>query len=200
MGLNSRHAYSVKSRVAFHQQLLRRLKSSAVLLSSVWCFIVEEIQGSLDAALCSPPPPPPVLPHLLFLWHFLSKVVRLCASASTHALCSPPNFHGWSPPTHNFTPSCTPRIRAAQTLLAFSWHVLEGKKLTSSKKAMKFMSRTSWFWECFLFWGLLSLVSCLFYSKDIWSLALLLGHLPTPVIFPYWLVFPSEVLNYESIN
>lgn len=53
---------------------------------------------------------------------------------SAPTLCSPPNFHCQSPPTHNCTCLCAPQISEQFKLpLTFSLHIME-KKMMSSKR------------------------------------------------------------------
>lgn len=69
-----------------------------------------------------------MLPHKFFLWHFLSVMFHMCFFSAAPTLCSPPNFHCQSPPTHNFTGSCPPQIlEKAKQPLAFSLHIVERK-------------------------------------------------------------------------
>lgn len=141
------------------------------------------MQGSFDAVLLSTQNAASYVLPVTFPFKSVSHVLF---SFYPHSLRSPPNFHCQSPPTHALTRSHTPRtFEPCRHLLPARYRLWRKIRLTSSKKAVKFMSRTLCFRRPFLRQGLLVPVCCPFPNKTIWSLSLCLWDTsPPPAIFP----------------
>lgn len=171
--MNSRSACSHRRR------LLRHWKSLAYLLSRICVCCCRNARQFW----CCSAKHPRMLPHTFFLWHFLSKAFHMCFSPSTHTLCVHHQISIVSPlpRTHALTRSHTPRtFEPCRHLSPARYRLWRKIRLTSSKKAVKFMSRTLCFRRPFLRQGLLIPVCCPFPNKTIWSLSVLVRHLPTP--------------------